>query len=373
MFILAVELLLSSSLEAAHSQSIEQPLPATQVPTLTVRSNLVLVPALVKTKAGKVVFSLTADDFTLTDDGVPQTVQVEPDLDAQPLAMIVLVQTGGHGAFYVRHYRDLGAVLDAVVGGVPHQVAVVAFDSTARLEQDFDPDTDVAAGNIANLHEGDQGAAILDALKFSIDLLRAQPPTYRRAVLLLSETVDRGSQTSLDDAVRAVADTNTSIYSISFSSTQAAVKHEASKLPGTPYSDKPYAPGGCMSRDPKADPGVHGNRGIQALDCAGDLLPPLRIARIAFIAAKDGLRRNVPKAVAQLTGGEYFPFKDARSLANDLITISNHMPNYYVLSFRPRSPHPGFHVLELKVKEKRDYEVEARRGYWVEAVPEQTK
>jgi VWFA-related protein len=375
-FILAVGLFLSFSLGAAHSQSTGQPSPGTPVPRLTASSNLVLVPALVKTKAGKAVFSLTADDFTLTDDGVPQTLRVAQDIDAQPLAMVIVVQTGGQGAFYLPHYRDLGAVLDAVIGGGPHQVAVVAFDSTARLDQDFNPDTDLAASNIAGLHEGDQGAAILDALKFSIDLLRRQPPAYRRAVLLLSETVDRGSQTSLEDAVRAVDDSNTSIYSVSFSTTQAAVKHEASKIPlpeGTAYSGKPYAPGGCMSRDPKADPDAHGNRGIQALDCAGDLLPPLRIARIAFIAAKDGLRRNVPKTVAQLTGGEYFAFKDARSLAKDLITISNHVPNYYVVSFRPQSPHSGFHALELKVKEKRDYEVEARRGYWVNADPAQTK
>lgn len=369
---IVVGLFLWLTLAGAQAQDIGKPQPGAQVPALTTRSNLVLVPALVKNKAGKVVFSLTADDFTLTDNGVPQAVRIEPDIDAQPLAMVIVVETGGQGALYLRNYGDLEAVLDAVAGGVPHQVALVAFDSTPRLEQDFDPDTDVAAGNIAGLHAGDQGAAILDALKFSIDLLRDQPLTYRRAVLLFSETVDRGSKTSLEDAIRAVDDTNTSIYSFSFSTTQSAVKHEASKIPlpgGTPYSDKPYPSGGCMSRDPEADPDAHGNRGVQALDCASDLLPPLRLARIAFIAAKDGVKRNVPKAVAQLTGGEYLAFKDARSLADDLIHVSNLMPNYYVLSFRPQSPHPGFHTLELKVKDKRDYKVEARRGYWVDADP----
>ena len=44
----------------------------TSQPTLTVRSTLVQVPALVKTKAGEVVFGLTADDFVLTDNGAPQ-------------------------------------------------------------------------------------------------------------------------------------------------------------------------------------------------------------------------------------------------------------------------------------------------------------
>jgi hypothetical protein len=189
-------------------------------------------------------------------------------------------------------------------------------------------------------------------------------------VVLFSETADSGSQTSLSDAVRAVEDTNTSIYSFGFSTTQAAVKHEASKLPvpgGTPYSNEPYSSGGCMSKDPNADPDAHGNRAAQALDCAGDLLPPLRLARIAFLAAKDGLKRNVPESVAQLTGGEYFAFKDEKTLVQHLITISNDVPNYYFLSFRPQSLHAGPHALELKVKNKPEYKVRARKGYWVDA------
>jgi hypothetical protein len=88
---------------------------------------------------------------------------------------------------------------------------------------------------------------------------------------------------------------------------------------------------------------------------------------MAFLAAKDGLKRNVPRSVAQLTGGEYFPFKDAKTLAQSLITISNDVPNYYFLSFRPQSPQPGLHALELKVKNRSGYEVKARKGYWVDA------
>jgi VWFA-related protein len=374
-FIFALVLFLWFSLNAANAQSSGVS-PDSQVPTLSSRSNLVLVPVLVKSKAARIVFSLTADDFILTDNGIPQAVRIEEGALGQPLALAVIVQTGGQGAAHLRDYRNLGAILDAVIGGVPHRVAVIAFDSKPRLEQDFTPDTDAAAETIAGLPEGDTGAAILDALNFGIRQLRDQPQAYRRAVLLFSETADSGSQTSLEDAVRAVEETNTAIYSFGFSTTGAAVKHETSKLPapgGTPYSNEPYKPGGCMSKDPNADPDAHGKRAAQALDCAGDLLPPLRLARIAFLAAKDGLRRNVPESVAQLTGGEYFSFKDAKTLAQHLITISNDVPNYYFLSFRPQSLHPGLHALELKVKNKPDYKVRARKGYWVDAVAEQPK
>lgn len=368
-FACAASILSALLVAAAGAQSRAPVQSAPQVPVLTVGSNLVLVPALVKTQSGEIVFSLTAGDFELTDDGVSQRLRLEADTDSQPLALAVIVETGGQGASHLRDYRGLDAVLDAIVGGVPHRVAVVGFDSTPHLEHDFTSDTDAAARTIGSLSAGDQGAAILDALSFGIHLLATQPPEYRRAVLLFSETKDSGSQTSLEEAIRAVDDTNTSIYSFGFSSTRAAVSHEASKLPrpgGTPYSDKPYAPGGCMSREPGADPDAHGRRGVQALDCASDLLPPLRLVRIVFLAAKDGMARNVPKSVAELTGGEYFGFKNAKTLSPKLISISNDVPNYYVLSFRPESPQAGFHVLQLRLKDRPGLRVTARKAYWVE-------
>src|SRR3984957_14908171 len=226
-------------------------------------STVVLVPALVKTKSGETVFSLTRNDFILTDNGVPQTVHLESDTDSQPLALVVIVETGGQGAGDLHEHDNFGGELDAVIGDVRHLVAVVSFDSKPRIAQDFTDDTDAAARSIATLNEGDQGAAILDALNFGIDLLGDVPPRYRRAILLITETADSGSETSLDDAVRLVSNTNTAIYSFGFSTTKEAVKHEASKVPrpgGSPYGNEPYAAGGCMSLDPGADPAAHGNR-----------------------------------------------------------------------------------------------------------------
>ena len=356
---------------AASGQTSAPSSPGSQVTALSVRSNLVLVPALVKTKGGELVFALTADDFILTDNGVPQPLLLEPDTDSQPVALAIIVQTGGGGASHLGDYRDLDAVLDAVVGDVPHRVAVITFDSKPRLVTDFTTDTDAAVRSISNLQEGGPGAAILDALNFGINLLRQQPQEYRRAVLLFSETIDDGSQTSFEEALRTVDDTNTAIYSFGFSSTKIAVKHEGAKLPrpgGSPYSDEPYAKGGCMSREPGADPDAHGSRSVQALDCASDLLPPLRLARMAYMAARDGLQRNVPESVAQLTGGEYFAFKDGKTLSRHLITISNDAPNYYVLSFHPQSPLPGLHALDLRLKQRPELQVSARNSYWVDSV-----
>jgi hypothetical protein len=106
---------------------------------------------------------------------------------------------------------------------------------------------------------------------------------------------------------------------------------------------------------------------VQAFDCLGQLLPPLALAKMAAIAMVGSLQRNVPETVAQLTGGEYFKFENNRSLVRSLLTISNHVPNRYVLSFQPQSPHPGFHAVELKLKDHPGLRLTARRGYWADS------
>jgi VWFA-related protein len=330
-------------------------------PVLSARSNLVLVPALVRRKSGELVFTLTAKDFAITDDGVEEKIALEENTDGEPLALVILVETGGTGARQLEKYIHLATTIEAVVGNVPHRIAVVGFDSVPTLLQDFTSDIDVVDGAIRGLSAGNGGAAILDGLGFSIDLLRKQPPEYRRAILLLSETVDHGSHMKLDEAVREISDTNTAIYSLGFSSSKSEIKGEASKL----NNNEPGPPGGCMSKDPNADSDT--SRAAQTWECLSELAPPLRAAKMAVLLTMNGLRRNVPESVAHLTGGEYFRFSKARSLESSLLTISNHVPNRYVLSFQPQSPHPGMHVIELRLKEHRNLIVTARRNYWADS------
>jgi hypothetical protein len=64
---------------------------------------------------------------------------------------------------------------------------------------------------------GDSGAAILDSLAFAVDMLRSESAGCRRTILLVSETVDRGSEMTMEQAMRAITDTNTTIYAIGFS------------------------------------------------------------------------------------------------------------------------------------------------------------
>lgn len=357
-FLTALSLLvLNSAVPMARAQQPAAGSPLT--PTITVRSNLVEVPALVTTKKGEVVFALKTSDFQLTDDGIPQKIRLVSDTDSQPLALAVVVETGGDGANHLPDYRSIGAILDSVVGGVDHRVALITFDSMPHLVVPFTTNTDLVSEVLGSLRPGDSGASILDAVAFAVRLLRNEPPRYRRALLLISETVDQGSFTTPTQALRMISDTNTTMYSFAFSSTRAAVAREASKF------NRPDEPGpahGCFSHDPE----YNGHYPRQVLDCISDLAPPLRLATMAFLAAHDALRKNTAQTIAHLAGGEFFHFRNAKMLQKDLIRVSNDVPNFYVFSFRPSDPTPGLHALRLTLPDRPQLRVQARTEYWID-------
>jgi hypothetical protein len=179
--------------------------------------------------------------------------------------------------------------------------------------------------------------------------------------LLLSETIDQGSKTTLDDALRLTSDTNTTIYSFAFSSTRSAVSHEASKLSG----GKSGPAHGCLSRA-GADSEYEGHYSKQVLDCISQLAPPLRLATMAFLTARNGLRTNTAESLAQLAGGDFRSFHNVKDLKAGLIAVSNDIPNYYVLSFSPTAPTSGLHALRVESRANPQLEMKHRRAYWVD-------
>jgi VWFA-related protein len=323
---------------------------------------LVEVPVLVKTKGGQVVFELTADDFVVTDDGVAQQVRIEEDTDGRPLALAVVVETGGAGARHLADYAALDAVLDALIGNVEHRVMLIGFDSAPHLLTAATESTEDVSRRLSRLNAGDEGAAILDGVAKAVEELKAQPPRFRRAILLLSETRDQGSTTTLNEALKLISDANITMYSFGFSSTGAAVGHEASKF----NQSQPGPAHGCFSRE-GADAEYEGHYSKQVLDCISQLAPPLRLATMAWIAASDGLKKNTAESIAGLTGGEFFHFKDAKDLRAGLLRASNDVPNYYVLSFRPTSVTPGLHALKVELKGRPGLVMKARTEYWIDA------
>ncbi len=347
-FALACVTLFANTL--GHAQAVGSPVEQSSMSVLPVQANLVLVPTLVTNKTGEVIYALKAQDFKVEDNGVEQRVILDEDSSEQPLSLVVVVQTGDVASQHLPDLRGLPTMLEAMVGNVPHNVAVVSFDSKPHLVQDFTQDLNQIGTDMQSLRTGDQGAAILDSLAFSLRLLQKQPPTFRRAILLISEAVDHGSVTRIDEALRDVSETNTAIYSMTFS------------------TDKAVAGAAMANKEPPSETRSCYQRGAQSVGGSPRQGGCVSFTPLIVLGARLGmnaLRRNTAEAVARLTGGEHMRFEDGKSLENGLFMISNQLSNRYMLSFTPHSPTPGLHTIQVTLRSYPELQVSTRTSYWV--------
>src|ERR1700733_2321125 len=191
--------------------------------TLHTTTTLVVVPTLVQTSDKGSVFSLAAEDFILTDNGVPQKVTLEEETK-RPLSLVVLMQTGGVAQGQFASYANLETLLASLLGGAPNRVSIVNFDSQPEAASPFTSDVAQWKEAIDKPDPGDRGVAIFDGIAYALDLLKKEPVSNRRAILLISQERDDGSKTPMKEIVRDLGETNTAIYSVTFSAQKTEAK-----------------------------------------------------------------------------------------------------------------------------------------------------
>jgi VWFA-related protein len=314
--------------------------------TLHTTTTLVVVPTLVQTQGKELVFSLTADDFVLTDNGVPQKVTLEEETQ-RPLSLVVLMQTGGDARGQFPSFANLDTMLGSLLGKAPNEVSIVNFDSRPEAASPFTSNVAEWRDAIDHPDEGDHGAAIFDGLAYGLELLEKRPAGNRRAILLISQEHDVGSKTSLKEIVRDVGETNTAIYSMTFSAEKTAAR-EAFK---NPHANPPLAVGNI------APPAVSYKPLEGQYQAYFNLSEPLRLILGA-------MSKNTSAEVATLSGGEWSSFDNRGELAQDLGSLTNHLHNSYVLSFSPTSSDPGLHTIHVRLVHHPELIVSARSNYW---------
>ena len=82
------------------------PAPQTTATTLRVTTTEVLVPTLVEKKGGGIVYGLKQGDFVLEDNGVPQKIRVQEEMDTAPVALGRCRGTGRRQRTRVRQARQ---------------------------------------------------------------------------------------------------------------------------------------------------------------------------------------------------------------------------------------------------------------------------
>jgi VWFA-related protein len=287
--------------------------------------------------SGDLIPALQARDFQLTDNGVAQVVALD-DTEHRPLSIVVLMQIGGAAVEQLPLYAKLGTMVSYLVDDSPHRVALVSFDSQPEYVWDFTSQVDDLDDGFTHPDRGDRGAAILDAVSYGIDLLRKEPPTYRRIILVISQTHDDGSRVRAEDIVRRLGENNITIECLTFSPEKAWLKDQFTK---PRHENPPY------QLAPNLPPLLH----------TFDLGEPLGMAFKA-------MREDTSATIASLSGGESFSFASKAELDQQLALLANHFANTYTLSFRPSSKQPGFHSLQLRIAGHPELEISARSSYW---------
>ena len=304
---------------------------APQEPTFNAQSNVVLVPTLVRDAKGNVVYGLQAKDFVIEDDGVEQMPHLDEAAEAEPISLMIAVQRGRRAWREFDRIRGLPAMLEPVLNQRDTETALVFFDSKLELMRDFTKKSDLIEADLKSLEAGDSGAAILDAVAYSVKLLNQQSEGRQRVLLLISENRDHGSRfAKLDDVAKLIGVANVAVYALPFSPSLSQV--------------------------------LDTERGSNRDEAHWDAPPDVQGTLLMAVAA---MKKNVAQAMASMSGGEYELFASRKSFETKMNSFANHVHNRYLLSFEPKSPHPGLHQLRVRLKDPAKKEtILFRSNYW---------
>jgi VWFA-related protein len=286
-----------------------------------------LVPTTVQSKHGEILYGLKQDQFVVEDNGVPQTIHLDEDTDSYGLSLVVVVQCSRSAGYEFPKLNGIGVMIDAIAGDAPREVAVVTYGSAPLLLGKFSSSVDAMSTALAQLEPcDDPDASTIDAVDYAARLLEARNNHYRHAILLISETRDHGSTKKAAQVIAALGRTNTVVDSVAFGPGKTEV-----------LNDLKYG-------------GGSGPIGL-------------------LVMAVNALKKNAAHELAALSGGEYINFTSQKAFDQGLQQLTNHVHNYYLLSFQPHAeangePSPGMHRIRVRVPDYPGARVEFRESYF---------
>lgn len=335
----------------------------------------------VRDKHGKLVPGLTADDFTLTQDGRAETIKsfsqqtnlphflgilidtsdpVMPAMSAEGTAAQKFVaamlpadpqQTGAKNQAFVLHFDNEVELLRDFTNSPEKLDAELAHlqPTVARPSRDLGPETTDNSGEWNRPKPSHGGTQIFDAIYLaSKDLM--QPKQGLKTLVVFSDGVDRSSKETQSEAIDAAERGGTRVFTIYF---RGGTDHSLD-LPGMDRRTGGGYPGGGYPGGRYPGGGYPGGPGYPGGQQPGGKMPEAPI---------DG--KKVMQDIAQRTGGQFFEAKRASNFEEIYDEIANELHAQYVLVYTPdqSDDEGGYHKVELKAKNK-DLRVTLREGYY---------
>src|ERR1700677_1791127 len=249
---LVLSLLAASCLPAmaqTPQPAAEQPGATQPAATLQIQAREVVLPVTVRDKHGTLEAGLKIGDFTLTEDGRPQTIKSFSRESNLPFRLGLLVDTSRSVSRAMDNERkaaekfvDQMLAADPKAGTVGDEAFLIHFDHEVELLQDFTnsreklhrelddmvptrASNDSSAGpetsdsGSSGQSRGHGGTQLYDAIYLACHELMASKDG-RKALVVFSDGADRGSKETLNDAVDAADRANVAVYTIYFKGEQ---------------------------------------------------------------------------------------------------------------------------------------------------------
>jgi VWFA-related protein len=360
-------LLLAPGLEAQNPATA----PAAPTTTLSVDVKVVTLPVTVRDKKGKIVTNLSKDDFVLEEDGKPQTVRYFNQENNLPLTVGLLVDTSESERDNLEKERAASRTfLDQMITRPADRAFVIHFDRQVELLQDLTADhgkLEKAVGEIDSTSSvqatpsSDQnsgasharrgaGTLLYDAIYLACDEVMKKQ-TGRKAIVVLTDGEDRGSQETLNSAIESAEKSETVVYTIYYGGHEDHDNRGFNN--GGPDNDPNGYPGGRYPGGGGRYPGG----GYPGGGYPGGSRYPRQQEN-----GPNG--KKILQRIAQETGGRYFEVKKKDSVDDVYASIAEELRTQFVLGYTPPKDQPsGYHSIHLTTKNK-DEQVQTREGYY---------
>jgi len=232
--VLLLFLTLASTVPLVGQQQSQTPADDDQsTETLKVRVNVVQLFFNVKDKKGALIPNQTKDDFQILEDGKPQTIKYFTAESNLPLTLGILIDSSGSQMRVLEMEKEVGGSFLNQILRDKDEAFVIDFDVNVDLLQDFTNDVHrlKAALNKARVNTGGGGGSLpglgggpiptstpRGTLLYDAVYLAAHDQLAhevgRKAMILLTDGEDQGSQLHIRDAIEAAQKSDSIVYVI---------------------------------------------------------------------------------------------------------------------------------------------------------------
>jgi VWFA-related protein len=370
---------LAAQQPAAAQPAAQEPVSGQPAATLKIQAREVVLPVTVRDKHGALVTSLKIGDFTLAEDGRPQTIKSFSRESNLPFRLGLLVDTSRSVSGAMDNERkaaekfvDQMLPADPKAATAGDEAFLIHFDHEVELLQDFTnsrdklhhelddmgptrasgsssqgPETtDSGSSGQSRSHGGTQ---LYDAIYLACHELM-ESKDGRKALVVFSDGADRGSKETLNDAVDAADRANVAVYTIYFKGEQ---ENNGNGFPGQGGRRGGMGGGGYPGGGggyPGGGGGYPGGGGRRGPDTTAS-------------NGQDG--KKIMERIATRTGARYFEAKKKDNLDEIYGQIAEELRGQYLLTYTPDKVDTdgGFHKIALKAS-KDDLIVVTREGYY---------